>query len=81
MLKIDDLPSDCQILIKYLPKIVESKNVPRDPASSVNQSKTTNDGPRKDNRILPTWMLQRQLIEDDQYSLPAAEVKGLTITN
>ena len=81
MLKIDDLPYDCQILIRYLPKIVESKDVPRDPALSVNQIKTTNDRPNKDNRIFPSWMLQRQLIEDDQDGLPAAEVKGLTITN
>ena len=54
VLKIDDLPYDCQILIRYLTKIVESKNVPGDPASSVNQSKATNDGPSKDNRILPS---------------------------
>ena len=81
VLKIDDLPYDCQILIRYLPKIVEAKDVPCDPALSVNQIKTTNDGPNKDNRILPSWMLQRQLIEDDQDGLPAAEVKGLTITN
>ena len=81
VLKLDDLPYDCQILIRYLPKIVESKDVPLDPALSVNQSKATNDGPSKDNRILPSWMLQRQLIEDDQDGLPAAEVKGVTITN
>ena len=58
VLKLDDLPYDCQILIRYLPKIVESKDVSRDPALSVNQSKVTNDGPSKDNRILPSWMLQ-----------------------